>query len=668
MPMIGNEPAWRVILREGGYPTDVVLIDFETFFDQDYSMSKLSTVEYILDPRYEEIGKSIIHVKQPFEPVVVNFYRGDDDSYIRYLTREYGDNLEGCTLVAQNAPFDGTILVRKYGICPQFCVDTLALLRHEDSRRRNDLATASERENLPAKGDTSQFAGVHLQGITDEQWMAMSAYANRDAKNEWHIFTRKMSRLSRPAVELRLIQHTLELFWKPTLRINQQSATDLIAKMEAKIDEAVAPTGVDRESISKNKEFGILLGKALDEAGDTIEKYQKHGKPTPTGKPRVLLAIAKDDDKLVVLKAHQSPKVRELMAARQAVKSWPLHIGRVHSIMAQARATDGLLAVPLRYHGAHTGRWAGDEALNLQNLPSRSNELANAIRNIIEAPDGQVLIIDDLSAIEARGTAWIAGQEDMLTLFREGREIYCEYAAVMAGRPLRKARKTDPPWLKKYYERMRNMGKVQVLGCGYGMGAIKCVDFASSTYGVELTLKEATDLVQSYRKKVPKITQFWRDIERHFKFTARYHEPQQMARGLKFHWEEEGDVTVITLPSGRTLKYPKVRVSIIDMKEQLWMPDPRKGPGSRLFLWGGVLTENVVQAFCRDILAEGFLRIEASGIHVALHVHDEVVALVDESEGKVALEKINAMMTVPPEWAPDFPLAAEGKVSKRYEK
>lgn len=660
--MIGNEPAWRVRLREAGYPTDVVVIDFESFFDGEYDLKKMSTVEYVMDPRWEEIGKSIIHVTQPFQPIQPHFYWGGDDSYIRYLQREYGDNLEGCVVSHHHANFDGTVLVRRYGITPRYCIDTLGLLMQEESRRSNKLKDASEREGLPAKGDTSQFKGVHLADMTEEQRMAMAAYANRDARNQWHVFTRKLATFVRPEVELPLMQHTLELFWKPTLKVDEAHATDLIGKMNAKITDALAAVGATKEEISKDTSFGIRLGAALDAAGDTIAKYQKQGKK------KVLLAIAKTDDQGKILKAHADETVRKLMEARTAVKSWPLHISRIEGIIAQAKATGGLLCAPLRYCGAHTWRWSGEESINLQNLPSRSNDLANAIRGIIIADDGQELVIDDLSAIEARGTCYIAGQDDMVEMFRKGMEIYCHYAGKMVNRPLRKARKTDPPWLKQYLERMRNMGKVQVLGCGYGMGWEHCIEFAKNSYNVILTPKEAVDLVTTYRKSVPEITRFWRDVERHFKFTARYHEPQEMARGLKFHYEEDTDATVITLPSGHTLRYVGVRVSIIDMKEKLWIPDPRKGKGSRLFLWGGVLTENIVQAMCRDILAEAILRIEASGKHVALHTHDEVVVPVKEGDGKVALSQIDTMLTVPPTWAPDFPLASEGKVSKRYVK
>jgi DNA polymerase len=670
IPMTGNVPAWHYVLRECGYPTDVVLIDFETYFNQDYSLAKMSTVEYVTDPRYEEIGKSILHVTRPFEPVQPCFWWGDHGSYLSMLQDRYGKDLDGCTVVAQNAPFDGLILAIHYDIHPSYCIDTLALLRHENSRQKNDLGTASRREGLPAKGDTSQFLGIHLEDMTGEQRLGMATYANRDAKNEWGLFVRKLPRLSRPGVELRLIQHTLELFWKPALTVDRPFATDLMAKMEGRIDEVVTPTGATRENISGNKSFGLLLSAALDRAGDNICKYQKAGKPRKDGTPVALLAIAKEDPQLEILQSHDSLEVRGLLAARTAIKSWPLHIGRVTSLLNQAKVRKDMIGVPLKYHGAHTGRWSGTDDINFQNLPSRSDDLANAIRQVIVAPEGYELVVVDASQIEARGTTWIAGQDDWNEMWRDpDRDPYCEFASKMAGRAVlnTKKHKIGVPALKGWHDRMRGMGKVGVLGCGYGMGADKAIAFAEAGYGVTLTQDEAQHLVQTYRKGSPMVCRFWREVERCFKFTARYHEPQELPRGLKFHWEEDGDITVLTLPSGRTLKYPGVRVSVINMREQLWMPDPMRGL-SRVMVWGGYLTENIVQALSRDILAEAVLATEDAGHHVALHVHDEVVAVVPEGTGGAILKDIVRIMSTSPAWGPDMPLAAEGHVSKRYVK
>jgi len=678
VPMMGSKPAWWQILRDNGYPTDVVVIDFETYFDTGYTMGgksadSLSTIEYVMDPRYQELGKAILHIKAPFEQPAPCMWRGDDNSYIEYLQGEYGSNLEGCTTVAQNFGFDGTVLARKYGIYPKFPIDLIGLARHEESRDLNDLESLAERFNLPAKGDIKRFKGWRLETMTPEQWVEISNYACRDDWLEWNLFVRLLPRLSRPRVELALIKHTLEMFTRPALSVDQPFAQELIGKMKAEIDRVVQATGQTKEEISGNISFSGLMGAALDAAGDKLAKYQKANK-----RGDAILAIAKDDEQLEFLTGHPDQRVRELMAARTGIKSWPLHIGRVERIARQAGASGGLLPVPLKYHGAHTGRWSGGERINLQNLSSRGSDLVNSIRNLLIAPllkymnetwAEQVIVMVDAAQIEARVLSWIAGQEDLNEAFRQNRDIYCEFASKMSGRTIRKDRKTDPKPLAKFFKRMRNMGKIGILGGGYGMGADKCQAFAAVTYGVEMTLNESVRLIDTYRKSVPQITKFWRMVEQKFRAAAKYGEPGVMDRGLKFHREEfcGEQLTIITLPSGRQLKYANVKAAIINGRDQLYMPNPMEG-NKRIFMWGGYLTENIVQAISRDILAEGILETEEKGYRVALHCHDEIVAVVLKSQGEQALKDISQILSTPPEWAGDCPLGAEGKISTRYEK
>lgn len=670
IPMLGNKPAWWQILKDCGYPTDVVLIDFETHFDPStgYKLmgkgdSGLSTIEFVMDPRYQELGKAILHIRAPFEQPQPVMWRGDDRSYVDYLQGEYGENLEGCTTLAHSYNFDGTVLARKYGIFPKWPIDILALARHEDSRNHNDLDAIAKRFNLPPKGDTKSFAGWRLEAITPEQWVELSNYACRDDWLEWNIFTRLLPRLSRRDVELALIKHTAEMFTRPILSVDQPFAKELVGKMEAEIDRVVSVTGQTKDDISGNKSFGILIGEALDAAGDRIQKYQKEGKKGP------LLAIAKTDEELELLTGHPDQRVRELMAARIGIKSWPLHIKRVQRIVAMAGAAGGLLPVPVKYHGAHTGRWSGGERINLQNLSSRGSDLVNSIRHLLVAPEGFVVVMVDAAQIEARITDWIAGESRWLEVWKDpNRDPYCEFASTIAARRIWKPKKTDPGPLKKYLTRMRGMGKVGVLGCGFGMGADKAQAYAENSYGVTMTLIEATLLVATYRKTHPNVCKFWRMIEQRFKAAARYGEVGEL-RGMKFHREEfHGEqITVITLPSGRQLKYANVKVSIINGREQMWMPNPMEG-NKRIFMWGGYLTENVVQAMARDILAEGVLKTEEKGHKVALHCHDEIVAVVPKPTGDVALKDISLILSTSPAWALDLPLGAEGKISMRYEK
>jgi len=669
IPMLGNTPAWHSILTRNGLPMPAVLIDFETYFDGEYGLGKLSTIEYIRDARYEEIGVAVGRVTGPMSDVRPTFFWADGPvPIISLLQKQYGPRLEQCTVIMQNARFDATILRVHYDFTPAHVIDTMQLAAHENARGSHRLKDLCERFGLPPKGETVRFKGLHLATMTAEQRQAMAEYACLDDTLTWGLFARLLPMLSRPEVELLLMRHTLEMFLRPVLHVDHSYGAELVALLAGKVDVLLGRVGLTRSDVSGNKSFSKLLRDALLAAGDDPAKYFKMNK-----RGDAIPAIAKTDQELVGLQRHSDTRVRDLIAARTGLKSWPNHAGRVQSILDQSAVEGGPLCVPLKYSGAHTHRWSGQEGINLQNLPSRARgeaEILNTMRHVLVAPPGKVLVVVDASQVEARGLSWIAGQEDLNELFRTGAEIYCTYASKMiGGKPLRKACKTDPPAVSKYLSRMRNMGKVQVLGGGYGMGWQRCVDFARDSYDTILTDVEAATLIKSYRDSVPCITRFWADIERAFMYTARYHESCAMARGLRFEYEPLFDQTVMVLPSGNVLRYQSVRVAKDQWgHDRLWMPDPAKKNKGRIDMWGGHLAENMVQAMCRDLLGEVVLKTEARGRPVVLHTHDEIVAVADEADGPSCLADLIEDFRAAPSWAPNIPLDAEGKVAIRYEK
>jgi len=675
--------SWLKVLQECGYPREVLVIDFESYFDEEYHMGRdakaLSTIEYIRDSRFEVVSCCFTWIHQPFEDYdqATQFHAGEESvaSHLRYIQGRCGQNLEKLTVVAQNATFDATILSRKYGIHPPHIIDTLGLARHQNSRQKNDLATLCKQYGLKEKGDTGQFHGVTFRNrfkkpskrgkgpklpiqvpkITDAQLLALSEYNRNDNMREWELFTILLPLLSNPKTELRLMQHSIELFTKPVLKVDFALGKELIGLYEAEMEKALAPTGATRVKISGDLSFSKLLDTALEAAGDQPQRYYK------VGKRGYLLAIAKPDPERQLLLDHPAVSVRNLMNARIALDSWPLHIGRVKRIMAQATADLGLLPVSLKYAGAHTGRWSGGEQINLQNLSSRGTDLVNAIRHLLIAPPDHTLVIVDAAAIEARVLAWIAGQWDLVEKFKNGEEIYCGFASKVLGYPIRKPRKRGGiPAIESRMAWARNaVGKIGILGCGYGMGAAKTESYAKGA----IDFATAEKIVQVYREENKEIVAFWKTIERAFVYTVKYQKPVELPRGLRFDSYQETGV-IITLPNGRELHYPAVKV----------LPSER-GQTVELFnaithswehTWGGSLTENVVQAMSRDVLAECILRLEDQGYHTALHVHDEVVLVVPDDRADTALALAVKEMGITPIWAPNCSLAAEGWLSKRY--
>ena len=696
LPMASDYvPAWVKVLRDCGYPTDVVVIDFETYFDDEYRMAGsgdgLTTIEYVTDERFEILGVSVTQMngQYPFADyeAATHFWYGEQtERQIRYLQETYGEHLERATVVFQNAPFDALILAIHFGIYPKQVVDVLALARHWSSRQKHGLDTLTKQFDLPAKGDTEEFKGltfrrrfakpkgrkkgpklpVQVPIITPEQIERLAGYACNDGMREWELFTILLPKLSNPKTELRLIQHTLELWTKPVLKVDFEKGKELVAQFTAEMDKAVAATGHTAEEISKNKSFETFLTDRLKAIGDDPAKYYKQCKITKANPIGMMLALAKDDDQLDTLKSHPDETVRNLIAARVGIKSWPLHIARVERIMRMAACRNGWLGVPLKYCGAHTGRWSGGEKINLQNLAKYG--LLAAIRHLLIAPTGipgyadMILVIVDASQIEARVLAWIAGEWVLVEKFANGEEIYCGFASKVLGVPIRKAKKTDLPAIAKRLTWARNsIGKIGVLGCGYGMGTDRIFEMAEG----QITLETAEKIKLTYRAENPAIVQFWKDIEKAFIYTAKYKRSCSMPRGLRFDSAPDCDV-VITLPNGRELKYHKVKLVADDYgdKIEVWNGIEHRWE----HVWGGHLTENIVQAMSRDVLAEAFLRLEDLGYRTGLHVHDEVVSCVPVDQGESVLAASIREMSRVPDWGPGMPLGAEGGLSDRYRK
>ena len=688
-------PEWQAILRENGWPTDVLVIDFENYFDDDYSMRKddCSTIQYIMDERFENLGVSTLLMNQPFKQYRDETQWWNGEAGVAQALALYGDEYgwDNLTVVAQNARYDLSILAYRFGITPAYTIDILGLARHWNARARNDLDTLTQRHNLPAKGDTSKFKGLtnrprwfspkkkrgdktpplpmQRPKMTPMERAKLAEYANNDVMREWELFTLLLPKLSRPKTELRLIHETIRLFTNPVLHVDAAKGAELIAGMQSKIDEAVGASGLTPKQI-RGRHFDDTVYGWLKEHGPTpcgsADAYTKEAKCRQGWK----LATSATDWQREELLKHPDERVRNAMQAKLALHSWPNHIKRVGRIVGQAHATPTkALPVPLKYNGAHTGRWAGDEKINLQNLGERNPEpLIRGVRELLGAPPGYKLVIADLSAIEGRGTGWIAGQEDLMQQFRDQDadpeatvDVYTKFASQVLGSHVRKPNKDGGiPAVEKQMKWARNaIGKVGVLGCGYGMGPAKAEAFAGGAIDFEMAEK----IVKTYRQANAKITQFWKDIEKSFIYTFKQKRECSLPRGLHFRPGTDADV-ILTLPTGREQTYHDVRVKPGTYGPQISMFNPREKNWGHL--WGGHLTENVVQAFCRDILADAWLRCIDRGVCVVLHVHDELVAVAKANEAEHILDVMIEELTRPLEWGPDFPLAAEGVITERY--
>lgn len=355
-----------------------------------------------------------------------------------------------------------------------------------------------------------------------------------------------------------------------------------------------------------------------------------------------------------------------LAVARRALAS----IARGKLVAGLERAhTDGRLRDTLRYYGGHTGRWSG-KGMQLQNLPrpakrfedvdfdalaasviagTRScsaEDVAALVRSCICASPGNVLAVCDYSSIEARATAWAAGDHAALDVFRSGRDPYRVAACAVFG--VEYADVTSA---------QRQVGKVCELALGYG-GGPNAFEKMARLYRIDLTSLDLREIVDSWRLLHAPIRDLWYACERAFRDACRGHVARVSV--LEYVRSDDGDAIACFLPSGRPIVYNNARATDEGI-EYL-------GARSREHLYGGKLVENAVQALCRDLLAHALGCVERAGLNPVLTVHDEIVCDVPEARGAVAYEQLRDLMLATPTWAAGLPVDAKGYVAKRYKK
>lgn len=344
----------------------------------------------------------------------------------------------------------------------------------------------------------------------------------------------------------------------------------------------------------------------------------------------------------------------------------------------------GRIRNTLVYHGASTGRFASRGGLNLQNIarPSLSDdaieeayerilvrgeggtmdELSSLVRSAIKAPDGQVFVDADFSSIENRVASWIAGQNDVLELFRQGLDEYKQFASTALY---------NVPY-EEVTKDMRQVSKSAVLGCMFGQGAKGLVEYADGL-GVKLTMGESEKAVKAYRNKYVKVKNSWYDFEA-AAIAAIQNEGHPYKIG-KIAFKCVKNALWMQLPSGRLICWqrPKVEKQLTpwgQLKDGIlvWGQNTftRKWGYNKLI--GSSIFQSSVQATARDMLTESMLALDNEGYTVVNCIHDEILILAPEQGADAALERVVAIMTTTPHWAPGFPLAAEGWVGQRYRK
>lgn len=622
---------------------DIVTIDFETYYDKDYSLSKMTTEQYVRSSLFEVIGVGIKVNDYP-----TDWYSGDNPGkFLKSL--DYSKR----AILCHNTAFDGAILSWHFGIKPRLWLDTLGMARPlHNVTVGGSLAKLVSYYGLGKKGDEVVAAlGKRKADFTEADLAQYGEYCKNDVNLTKQLFDKL--KVGFPSSELLVIDQTLRMYTDPVIELD-------VPLLEKHLEEV----RTRKRTLIQDLGQGMGGAQAVQDmlmSNDKFAEYLKRLGVEPPTKTSLKTgkeswAFAKTDKGMTDMLEHPDERVQAAVSARLGVKS-TLEETRTENLIGVAGR--GKLPIMLNYYGAHTGRFSGGDKLNLQNLPSRGN---TTIRRALKAPPGQMLISCDSSQIEARTVAWVAGQEDLLIAFRDKRDVYSEFATEVYGRAITKADKVE-----------RFVGKTCVLGLGYGMGAEKfrrTLEIGQGGINVVIDINEAERIVRLYRQKNWKIVQFWQKCGNALK---------DMLYGGEnaLHPQVRYDKRGIRMPNGFYVQYPALRETangfmyISDartyqkaLKERVLTGSP---PDDIAWtrIYGGKVTENIVQALAALVIRE---QMAAAGQHfkVAFQVHDEIIVAVPEDNALADQAKLEALMSVAPKWAPDLPVACESGMAANY--
>lgn len=464
---------------------------------------------------------------------------------------------------------------------------------------------------------------------------------------------------------LRPLEDVEQAVWTLTQRINTrgvpvdprelQNAVLAVQKAQAAIDqECLALTGCKPSERQKLLDWLNAQGAGLDDlTAETVSKMLQCSIPTRVKKA---LELRQDGSQTSVAKYAKMLEVQR----------------------------NGRIRNTLVYHGASTGRWASRGGLNLQNIarPTLSDEeierciprvfdqatgsmgeLSSLVRSGIKAPDGKTFVDVDFSSIENRVGVWLAGQKDKVEMFRKGLDEYKMFASQSLYRvPYEEVTKDQ-----------RQIAKSAVLGAMFGQGSKGLVRYAEGM-GVKLTEPQAKNAVDNYRSAYVLVKELWGACET-AAIQAVENPGSPFSAGAKIILKCAKNALWMRLPSGRLICWQRPQLELLTTpwgSEKLGVTVHSQNTYSRQWtrnaLIGSSIFQSAVQGTARDFLAVAMLNLDKAGFEVINSVHDEVLLLVEEQNGESAMADVIKIMTTPPSWAPDFPLAAEGWHGKRYRK
>ena len=647
----------------------ILTIDFETrWHSTDYTLSKMTTEEYIRDPRFKAFGACIHEFGSER---VTQWYRGDE---LPRILATY--DWDSTAVLAHNAQFDVSILSWVYGVRPAFIFDSLSMARAlRGVEAGNSLKILAQQFGLPPKGEAVHDTNG-LEEITPEIEKELAEYCKHDVYLCEEIFKRLVK--GYPKSELRLIDMTLKMYTNPMLVLDRKMLIEEL-KTEGEAREGLLQKlGVDQAELASNPKFAALLETLGVPAPTKISKT--------TGKET--LALAKNDALFQALLNGSNEDVRLLCEARLKVKSTTERTRAQRFLDISGR---GALPVPLSYYGAKSGRWSASKgsAINMQNLKRGS-----FLRKAIMAPEGHQLVVGDLSQIEPRVLAWFCDYEDLLDIFRSGADAYASFGAQMFG---------IPGLSKESHPDLRQSAKSALLGCGYGLGwasfasqllvgflgappvrydkdfarklgvnkmfvkafvddkttAMKLEEIPHTCTDEELFVHcvAAKKIIQIYRDTAYQVVGFW-NMCGELLTNCLAGDSEYTYKCVTFKRNE------IVLPNGMSIHYPNLRQEKDkETKTVNWVYGGLDEKPTKLY--PGKIVNNIVQGTARIVMTDGMLRV-AKRYPVVGTVHDELLCVVPDAEVEDAKTWVLAQMVMEPKYMPGIPLNSEVGAHRRY--
>ena len=595
---------------------NIITLDFETYFDDAYSLSKGYTTEsYIRDKKFEVHGCSL--------------KSGTGKSYW-FAGEKLPDlfaQINWEAVLCHHAQFDGLILSHHYGIKPKFWFDTLSMARLLLGNHLSvGLDSLAKHFGLQAKTvPYNLFKGKHWAELPPVVQQQVADGACHDVDLTWQLF--QILGKDFPRSEYEVVDTTIRLFTEPVLVADVPMLGEIWTSEETNKKKNLESLGVTAKELGSNARFAELL------EAEGVEPEMKEGKKG------AIYAFAKTDSFMQELLEDEDERVRTLAQARLGVKSSLLQT-RAETLGTMANR--GALCVYLRYCGTRSTRWSGGDKTNFQNIPPR-------IKPSIMAPENYLFGVIDAAQIQCRLLNYCAGQNDKVDDFRNGRDPYVGVATEFYGYEVNK---NDHP-------EQRQVGKKLELACGFAAGAPK-IRTMLRIAGIHVTELESVRARDAYRKTHPAVVNYWKTASEMLNHIADGSEAEWGPMQIKDH--------ALLLPNGLPILHHGLEWYIDPEKKfkHGWRCKTRNGWE---FQGGPKLIENAMQGLERAHIAVVTIQIKRMGYRVVGNDHDGIWVLIPKDGFQEEhLERCREKMKIPPVWLPGIPLDADASLGQRYSK